>query len=822
MRKYNVTGMSCAACQARVEKSVSGLPGVTSCTVSLLTNSMGVEGSASDDEIIRAVEKAGYGASVKENTRDILDDKETPAMKRRLVSSVILLLVLLYFSMGVGMFHFPLPSFIGSDPLRTGIIQLVLTGLIMMINRKFFISGFKSMMHLSPNMDSLIALGSGAAFIYSLGVMLMGSRELYFETAAMILTLVTVGKTLESYSKGRTTDALKSLMKLAPKTANVIRDGREITVDIDEVTVNDIFLVRPGENIPADGIVIEGNSAVNESALTGESVPVDKEPGSKVSAATLNSSGFLKCRATRIGEDTTFSQIIEMVSSAVATKAPVAKLADRISGIFVPAVIATALAVMIIWMALGKDSGYALARGISVLVVSCPCALGLATPVAIMVGNGVGARNGILFKTAQALQETGSVRVIALDKTGTITTGRPSVTDVIPAEGESGEDLIRKAASLEQGSEHPLAVAVMEYAQNENIEPGEVNGFNALPGNGLEGEVSGIKMIGGSLSFVSSRIEIPAKICLEAERLAEYGITPVLFAQEDRVLGVIGIADTIREDSVRAINELKNMGIRTVMLTGDNQKTADAIGHKAKVDEVIAGVLPDQKASAIRRLQAQGKTAMIGDGINDAPALAGADIGIAIGAGTDVAIDAAEVVLMRSSLSDAAAAIRLSRKTLTNIKENLFWALAYNVLLIPLACGLYSRWGLMMSPAWGALAMSCSSIFVVTNALRLNLVDIRDAKNDRPVRRIKEKTISVKEEKKGESMMKKTVKIEGMMCAHCEANVKKALEALDGIKEAVVSHENNEAVIELEKDVEDDVIKKAIEDKDYRFISISG
>ena len=844
MKQFNVTGMSCAACQARVEKAVSQVPGVSSCSVSLLTNSMGVEGDADENKIIEAVENAGYGASPKEagavsvkyseklrEEEESLKDKTTPVLRKRLIASVAVLIVLMYFSMGVHMLGFPTPAFMRGNHVSMGLMQLLLSEIILVINQKFFISGFKSLFHLAPNMDTLIALGSAASFVYSTVMLFAASYvqlqngakaaarymdEYYFESAAMILTLITVGKMLESYSKGRTTDALKSLMKLAPKTANVIRDGIEKIVDIDEVVIGDVFVVRPGENIPVDGVVIEGVSAVNESALTGESIPVDKEEGSRVSTATLNQSGFLKCRATRVGEDTTLSQIISMVSDAAATKAPVAKIADRISGVFVPVVIAIAAIVIVVWLLMGQTVGYALARGISVLVVSCPCALGLATPVAIMVGNGVGAKSGILFKTAEALQETGSVKIAALDKTGTITKGLPQVTDICAQAGVSDEELIRKAFSIEIRSEHPLAKAITGYAEDKGYKADAVEEFQALPGNGLEAKLNGKRILGGSVGFISSKLPVLPDVQEMADRMSDEGKTPVMFAEDDRILGLIAVADMIKDDSERAIRELKNMGIHVVMLTGDNRRTAEAIGKLAGVDEVIAGVLPGQKESVIKRLQKYGKTAMIGDGINDAPALTRADIGIAIGAGSDVAIDAADVVLMKSNLTDAAAAVRLSRKTLVNIKENLFWALIYNVLLIPLACGVYAHWGLTMNPMWGAAAMSMSSLFVVTNALRLNLFNVYDTSRDKMSGEI----INIKENEGG-NIMTKTVNIEGMMCAHCEANVKKALEALDGIESAVVSHEAGTAVIELSKEVDDDLIKQTIEDKDYKFISIS-
>ncbi len=823
MEQYNVTGMSCAACQARVEKAVSSVPGVRSCTVSLLTGSMSVEGEADSKDIINAVVSSGYGASVKSGhlTEDDLEDRETGRMIKRLTASVILLLVLMYFSMGVHMFSFPVPHFMEGDHFINGIIQMILTVIIMVINRKFFTGGFRALFKLSPNMDSLIATGAGASFVYSLIVLVKNEsgmmNDMYFESAAMILTLVTVGKTLESYSKGRTTDALKSLLKLAPKTANVIRDGQEITVPAEEIRIEDIFMVRPGESIPVDGIVIEGVTAVDESALTGESIPVDKEAGSIVSSGTLNRSGAIKCRATRVGEDTTIAQIIALVADAAATKAPVAKLADRISGVFVPAVMAIALIVLAGWLIAGQTTGYALSRAISVLVVSCPCALGLATPVAIMVGNGVGAKNGILFKTAQALQEAGNVSIVALDKTGTITSGTPSVTDVMPAEGISEVELLRKAASLEMLSEHPLARAVTEYADSHNTQLFDVSEFKALPGNGLEGTLKGKKITGGSLKFISSITDIPETYKEKADEISAQGKTPMLFTEDGNLLGMIAVADTIKSGTARAVSELRGLGVRTVMITGDNARTAEAIGKQAGTDEVIAGVLPEGKEEAIRNLQRSGKTAMVGDGINDAPALMRADTGIAIGAGTDVAIDAADVVLVRSDPLGIAAAIRLSRKTYVNIKENLFWALFYNVLLIPLACGLYSRWGLVMTPAWGAAAMSMSSIFVVMNALRLNLYNVYDASRDKA----KSFKTETKNERKENTMTKK-VKIEGMMCAHCEANVKKTLEALDGVETADVSHETGEAVITLSKDVEEAVIRKAIEDKDYTFVSMEG
>lgn len=849
MKQYHVTGMSCAACQTRVEKAVSKVPGVTSCAVSLLTNAMGVEGTASPQEIIAAVEAAGYGASEKETKReenhtrrpkpeeDVLQDKATPQLKKRLYSSIALLLILMYFSMGVPMWNWHAPAFLQENYVSMGLLQLLLAGMILVINRKFFTSGFRSLFHLAPNMDTLVALGAAAGFAYSTATLFVMSaaqidggvaaasayrKELYFESAAMILTLITVGKTLEAYSKGRTTDALKSLMKLAPQTANVVRDGIEKTVGIDEVGIGDIFVVRPGENIPVDGIVLEGSSAVNEAALTGESVPVDKEIGSKVSAATMNQSGFLKCEATRVGEDTTLSQIISMVSDAAATKAPVAKVADTISGVFVPIVIGLAILTTAVWLLLGREFGYALARGISVLVVSCPCALGLATPVAIMVGNGMGAKHGILFKTAEALQETGRVQIVALDKTGTITRGKPAVTDVIPAAGVEAARLIEIAASVEKPSEHPLARAVVEYAQEKQIVGHEISEFLALPGNGLEAKYNGKLILGGSLAFIESKLRVTAAVKEMAETVAAQGKTPVLFAEDEELLGLVAIADRIKEDSAAAIAQLKKMGLHVVMLTGDHRKTAEAIGAQAGVDEVIAGVLPDGKERAIRSLQEKGRTAMVGDGINDAPALTRAQVGIAIGAGTDVAMDAADVVLVKSKLSDVAAAIRLSRATYRNIKENLFWALFYNVLLIPLACGVYVHWGFSMNPMWGAAAMSCSSLFVVMNALRLNLFRVHEASHDRRSKNaIRTDPNQETDRNKGGKKMKKTVNIDGMMCEHCEARVKKGLEALSGVASAEVSHKSGTAVLTLSGEVEEAKIRKAIEDDGYQFLSLS-
>ena len=875
MEQYQVTGMSCAACQARVEKAVSKVEGVTSCSVSLLTNSMGVEGTASPAAIIAAVENAGYGASVKGEEKasggmtakiaaeeEALKDKTTPVLRKRLFTSLGFLLVLMYFSMGHMMWGWPLPSFFENNHVAMGLIQLLLAGIVMVINQKFFISGFKSLFHGAPNMDTLIALGSGAAFVYSTAMLFAMTRaqadgnldavmsymmEFYFESAAMILTLITVGKMLESYSKGKTTNALKSLMKLAPKTANVIRNGQEMTVPVDSVKRGETYVVRPGENIPVDGVVISGTSAVNESALTGESLPVDKAPGDTVSSATLNQSGFLTCEATRVGEDTTLAQIIRMVSDAAATKAPVAKLADTISGVFVPAVIGIALVTIAIWLLVGRSFGFALARGISVLVVSCPCALGLATPVAIMVGNGMGAKNGILFKNAEALQEAGNVEIVALDKTGTITEGAPRVTDIIPAEGISENELLLKAASLEMKSEHPLAKAVIAGAEERRIEAEEVSSFSALPGNGLTAVLGGKTLIGGSLSFVGRKTRIPAELKARAEALAEEGRTPLLFTEDGKLLGIIAVADTIKADSAKAIAELKNMGIHVVMLTGDNARTAEAIGRAAGVSEVIAGVLPDGKEAVIRALREKGngkipktliqrltgkpardhyKVAMVGDGSNDAPALTRADIGIAIGAGADVAIDAADVVLMKSTLSDVAAAVRLSRRTYVNIVENLFWALIYNTLLIPLAAGAYVHaFGLAMDPMFGAAAMSLSSFCVVSNALRLSLMKVHDASKDKPMRHpvtLNEdgRLLEIKNADEGGkgNEMTKTIKIEGMMCPHCEASVKKALEALPFVAEATASHEAGTAVVVLSGEADEAAMKKAVEDKDYKVL----
>ena len=839
MEQYTVTGMSCAACSARVEKAVSKVPGVTSCSVSLLTNSMGVEGTASPEAIVKAVEDAGYGASKKgaekaasasaADAEDALKDRETPALKRRLIASLVFLVVLMYISMGHMMWGWPLPAALAENHVAMGLTQLLLTVAVMVINQKFFISGFKGLIHGAPNMDTLVALGSGASFVYSTyalfamtdaqlrgdtaGVM-QYMHEFYFESAAMILTLITVGKMLEARSKGRTTDALKGLMKLAPKTAVLLRGGAEVTVPIAEVRKGDVFVVRPGENIPVDGVVLEGSSAVNESALTGESIPVDKAAGDAVSAATINQSGFLRCEATRVGEDTTLSQIIRMVSDAAATKAPIAKVADKVSGVFVPIVIAIAVVAIIVWMLAGQTFGYALARGISVLVISCPCALGLATPVAIMVGSGMGAKNGILFKTAVSLEETGKVQIVALDKTGTITSGEPRVTDILPAEGVTEAELLAAAAALEKKSEHPLARAILQLAGERSMEIAEVEGFEAKPGNGLVATLAGDALAGGNLKFISAQAAVPAALRTAAETLAEAGKTPLFFSRAGRLIGIIAVADVIKPDSPAAVRELQNMGIRVVMLTGDNARTAKAIGREAGVDEVIAGVLPEGKESVIRELKTQGKVMMVGDGINDAPALTRADIGAAIGAGTDIAIDAADVVLMKSRLSDVPAAIRLSRATLRNIHENLFWAFIYNVIGIPLAAGVWiPLFGWQLNPMFGAAAMSLSSVCVVTNALRLNFFNIRSAKRDKKI-----KTVEVKIEAKETATMEKTMKIEGMMCAHCEARVKKCLEALPQVDEAVVSHEQGTAVLKLNADVSDDVLKKAVEDQGYEVV----
>ena len=838
MEQYTVTGMSCAACSARVEKAVSAVPGVTSCSVSLLTNSMGVEGTASAEAVVSAVQAAGYGASLKGAScaptaaaqEDALADRETPALKRRLIASLGFLIALMYVSMGHMMWGWPLPACLAGNHVAMGLLQMLLTIAVMVINQKFFINGFRSLLHGAPNMDTLVALGAAASFGYSTyalfamtGAQVRGDaaavmqymHEFYFESAAMILALITVGKMLEARSKGKTTDALRSLMKLAPQTATLVRGGQEIAVPIAQVRRGDVFVVRPGESIPVDGVVLEGESAVNESALTGESIPVDKAVGDSVSAATTNQSGFLRCEATRVGEDTTLSQIIKMVSDAAATKAPIAKVADRVSGVFVPTVIALAILTTAVWLLCGQSIGFALARGISVLVISCPCALGLATPVAIMVGNGLGAKNGILFKTAVSLEETGKTEIVALDKTGTITQGEPRVTDVLPAEGMTQGALLSLAAALEQRSEHPLARAVMMRAEEDGLTAAPVGDFRALPGNGLTATLSGETLLGGSLSFVSSQVDVPRSIRQKAEALAEEGKTPLLFAQAGRLAGVIAVADVIKADSPAAIAALRNMGIRVVMLTGDNEKTARAIGRLAGVDEVIAGVLPEGKESVIRRLQAQGKVAMVGDGINDAPALTRADIGIAIGAGTDVAIDAADVVLMKSRLSDVPAAIRLSRATLRNIHENLFWAFFYNVIGIPLAAGVWiPLFGWTLNPMFGAAAMSLSSFCVVSNALRLNLFKLHDAGKDKKINR--------HSKHKEETTMVKTMKIEGMMCGHCEAAVKKALEAIDGVVSAEVSHTDGTAVVTLSKPVENAALRKAVEDKDYTVTDIEG
>ena len=857
MEQYNVTGMSCAACSARVEKAVKKVPGVTSCSVSLLTNSMGVEGTASPAAILSAVQEAGYGASPKNASAsktsdasadlDALADRETPKLKRRLITSLGFLLVLMYFSMGHMMWGWPLPHWFDGNHVAMGLVQLLLAGIVMVINQKFFINGFKGLIHGAPNMDTLVALGSMASFVWSTYALFAMTRaqvdgsdelvmhymmEFYFESAAMILTLITVGKMLEARSKGKTTDALKSLMKLAPKTATLVRDGAEVTVAIADVQKGDVFVVRPGENIPVDGVVLEGTSAVNESALTGESIPVDKAVGDKVSAATTNQSGFLRCEATRVGEDTTLAQIIKMVSDAAATKAPIAKIADTVSGFFVPAVISIAVVTTIVWLLLGHELGYALARGISVLVISCPCALGLATPVAIMVGNGLGAKNGILFKTAASLEAAGRTQIVALDKTGTITEGAPRVTDLLPAEGVTETELLTLAAALESRSEHPLAKAVLADAEAKAITPPEVTDFAALPGNGLAAKLDGMDIYAGNAAFIQTKLTLPAALAQQAEKLASEGKTPLFFGGAGRLLGVIAVADTIKEDSPEAIRQLQNMGIRVVMLTGDNQRTADAIGRQAGVDEVIAGVLPDGKEAVIRQLQASGKVAMVGDGINDAPALTRADTGIAIGAGTDVAIDAADVVLMNSKLSDVPAAIRLSRATLRNIHENLFWAFIYNIIGIPLAAGLFIPFGLTLNPMFGAAAMSLSSFCVVSNALRLNLFDLHSTRHDHktaspaaaPVQSAaennKKSDAEAPEVKTEDHTMKKTLKVEGMMCGHCEARVKKALEALPEVDEAVVSHEAGTAIVTLNAEVADDVLKNAVEAQDYKVTGI--
>ena len=858
MKQYIVTGMSCAACSSRVEKAVLKVEGVENCSVSLLTNSMGVEGTASDEAVIKAVEDAGYGASLKTSHTasdksgtsqksgsqgmyaaqdDMLKDRVTPVLKKRLITSVGFLIVLMYISMGHMMWGWPLPSFLEGNHVAMGLIQMLLTIIIMVINQKFFISGFKGLLHKAPNMDTLVALGSGAAFVYSTyalfamtdaqvrmdmdGVMHY-MHEFYFESAAMILTLITVGKMLEAHSKGKTTDAIKSLMKLAPKTANIIRDGSELNVPVENVKKGDIFIVRPGENIPVDGIVVEGSSAVNEAALTGESIPVDKSAGDNVSAATLNQSGFLKCEASRVGEDTTLSQIIQMVSDAAATKAPIAKIADRVSGVFVPAVITIALITIAAWLIAGQSVGFALARGISVLVISCPCALGLATPVAIMVGNGMGAKNGMMFKTASSLEETGKIDIVALDKTGTITSGEPKVTDIICADGFGKNDLLENAYSIEMLSEHPLAKAVTGYVKDNKRDifnkKYNITEFQALAGNGLSGINGEDKITGGSLKFMSNTVNVPKEMDKKAQELAEQGKTPLLFAKNDKLLGIIAVADVIKEESGQAVKELHDMGVRVVMLTGDNERTAKAIGRQAGVDEVIAGVLPDGKEAVIRKLKESGKVAMVGDGINDAPALTRADIGIAIGAGTDIAIDAADIVLMKSRLTDVSAAIRLSRATLRNIHENLFWAFFYNIIGIPLAAGVWiPLFGWTLNPMFGAAAMSLSSFCVVTNALRLNLFKVYDASHDR--KRVKKHDNN--KNSKGEKNMEKTLNIEGMMCGHCEARVKKALEALAQVDEAVVSHESGTAVVKLNVDVDNAVLKEAVEAQDYKVTGIN-
>ncbi len=857
MKQYTVTGMSCAACSARVEKAVNQVPGVTSCSVSLLTNSMGVEGSADPQEVVKAVENAGYGAeekrtgeakqpSSKGSGEEMLKDRETPILKKRLLASLGFLMVLMYFSMGVMMWGWPAPRFFAENPVAMGLLQLLLAIAVMVINQKFFISGFKGLIHRAPNMDTLVALGSGASFAYSVyalfamteaqmhgdmeGVMHY-MHEFYFESAAMILTLITVGKMLEARSKGRTTDALKGLMRLAPKTAVIVKDGVEETVPIEEVQKGDVFVVRPGENIPVDGIVLDGHSAVNESALTGESIPADKEAGDKVSAATVNQSGFIRCEATRVGEDTTLSQIIQMVSDAAATKAPIAKVADKVSGVFVPAVIGIAILTFIIWMLAGQTFGFALARAISVLVISCPCALGLATPVAIMVGNGMGAKHGIMFKTAVSLEEAGKMQIVALDKTGTITSGEPRVTDIVPDEGVSEEELLMIAYGLEKKSEHPLARAILEEAEARQIKGVEAEEFRAFPGNGLSGRIGGTKIHGGNFTFISQNSVISGGMKRKAENLAEEGKTPLFFSRDGVLLGIIAVADVMKEDSPQAIRELQNMGIQVVMLTGDNERTARAIGRQAGVDQVIAGVLPEGKESVIRSLKEKGKVAMVGDGINDAPALTRADIGIAIGAGTDIAIDAADVVLMKSRLSDVPAAIRLSRATLRNIHENLFWAFIYNVIGIPLAAGIWIPiFGWKLNPMFGAAAMSLSSFCVVTNALRLNFFGMYNAAKDRKIKRpvfLKEeaseekKAITENKQEKENETMEKTMEIKGMMCGHCEATVKKALEKLPGVEEAVVSHEKGTAIVKMSEEVSDDVLRSTVEDRDYEVVSIS-
>lgn len=837
MKQYNVTGMSCAACSTRVEKAVTKLEGVTACSVSLLTNSMGVEGEVAPETVIRAVEEAGYGGSLKgaekkqsvSEQEDALKDRETPLLKKRLFSSIIFLIILMYISMGHMMWNWPLPAFFMDNHVAMGLLQLLLTGIIMVINQKFFISGFKSLFHKAPNMDTLVALGSSAAFVYStyalfamtdaqvkgdMDAVMHYMHEFYFESAAMILTLITVGKMLEAHAKGKTTDALKGLMQLAPKTAVILKDGKEQEVSIEQVKKGDLFVVRPGENIPVDGIIVEGSSAINESALTGESIPVDKEKGDDIFAATINQSGFLTCEATKVGEDTTLSKIIQMVSDAAATKAPIAKVADKVSGVFVPVVILLALFTIVVWLLAGESVGFSLARGISVLVISCPCALGLATPVAIMVGNGVGAKNGILFKTAESIEQTGKMDVIAFDKTGTITKGEPTVTDVIPGEGITEEALVEYAASLESKSEHPLASAIIQYAGEQNIQMDEVTEFTALPGNGLTAKQKGEQLFGGNQIWIQKQVTIADTILQKAEMLAKEGKTPLFFAKEKTFLGIIAVADVIKEDSARAVKQLQDMGLRVVMLTGDNENTAKAIGRQAGVDQVIADVLPEGKEQVVRQLQKQGKVAMVGDGINDAPALTRADMGIAIGAGTDIAIDAADVVLMKSRLLDVPAAIRLSRATLKNIHENLFWAFFYNVIGIPLAAGIWIPiFGWKLNPMFGAAAMSLSSFCVVTNALRLNLCRLYDTKKDR-----KRKQRNQKQQE--DAIMTKTMKIEGMMCGHCEARVKKALEALPQVTEAEVSHKKGTAVVTLAEEISDAELTKTVEEQDYTVTSV--
>ena len=854
MDKFSVTGMSCAACSAHVEKAVAKVPGVTSVTVSLLTNSMNVEGTAASSDIIQAVTQAGYGASLQggeQNTsapafdEEALKDHETPKLRKRLIASVVILIPLMYVSMGHMMWNWPLPSFMAGNHVAMGLYQMLLTILVMIINQKFFISGFTSLLHKSPNMDTLVALGSGASFAYStyalfamtgaqmrmdMDAVMQYMDEFYFESAAMILTLITVGKMLEAYSKGKTTNALKSLMQLAPKKATILRDGEEVSVPVEQVQIGDIFVVRPGESVPVDGVIIEGNSALNESALTGESIPVDKAEGDSVSAATLNQSGFLKCRATRVGNDTTLSQIIQMVSDAAATKAPIAKVADKVSGVFVPAVISIAIVTIIVWLLVGQDFGFALARGISVLVISCPCALGLATPVAIMVGNGVGAKNGVLFKTAVSLEETGKVDIVALDKTGTITQGEPKVTDMIPGEGITKDTLMQTALALELKSEHPLAKAIVAYGEEQQITVSAADDFQAMPGNGLSGIVSGARVFGGNLKFISGKTTVSEQMQRQAEELAKQGKTPLFFATEEKLFGIIAVADVIKEDSPQAISQLQNMGIEVVMLTGDNERTAEAIGAQAGVDRVIAGVLPDGKERVIRELQQRGKVAMVGDGINDAPALTRADMGIAIGAGADVALDAADVVLVKSSLSDVPAAIRLSRAVLRNIHENLFWAFIYNVIGIPIAAGVWYHWfGLKLNPMFGAAAMSLSSFCVVTNALRLNFVKVYSTKRDKKKNHKKNQNqqgvqivvdTDVIAEKQEENDMEKVIEIKGMMCGHCEAHVKKALEALDGVASAEASHEKGTAVVQLSGSVDDAALKKAVEEEGYEVTGI--